>query len=212
MEAGSSQYRERLYREAKWELLELNEDDPRVVAVRAYDAALAVARDTVTPINMAATETSGEKIIYSSATATVRLQPVDREEADEEYLEPLLEQVREAFIDSGAGASILSLELARALGLVIRPANLRSPNTFLKTASGEFMRITGTARVEFQFEDEQSRSWDCYVVPKFAHGLLLGTDFLEAAEVDISFRHRALICHDTGTRVELKYRRRWRRP
>jgi hypothetical protein len=71
--------------------------------------------------------------------------------------------------------------LAWDLGLDNTPLADTAGVRFLRTASGEFMHTAGRALVHFKYAENGFRSaWTCYVVPKFAHEFLLGTDYLHA--------------------------------
>jgi hypothetical protein len=97
-----------------------------------------------------------------------------------------------AYVDSGAALSIISGKVAEQLRLHIQPSGLAAPNTFLRTVSGEFMGVTGKARIRLVMQDSVEVEWTCLVVPAFAQGVLLGVDFLTGTCADMSFGKRTL--------------------
>ena len=90
-------------------------------------------------------------------------------------------------VDSGAGASLIGGALAESLGLELEGSNLKRPDAFLRSASGEIMTVAGKATVRFHFENGEECAWSVYVVPSFAHGLLLGNDFFRYHGASMDF-------------------------
>lgn len=95
-------------------------------------------------------------------------------------------------MDTGACESLVGGAMVKALGLEIRSPGLDRPDECLRSASGEYMRISGTVDVRMTYRNGVTHRWTCYVVPAFSHGLLLGTDYLDAHNAAISFGRRAM--------------------
>jgi hypothetical protein len=93
----------------------------------------------------------------------------------------------EVYVDSGAALSIISGELAARLRAPIEPSGITNPDSFLKTVSGEFMKVTGMTTVRLLMEDEVVVQWKCLVVPAFEQGILLGVDFLKGEKASMDF-------------------------
>ena len=114
-------------------------------------------------------ETRGDSLVHSSAYMNAQLRGYE----EKEEAPPWKGRV---YVDSGAGPSLISQQLADSLGLVLRP--LVGDNLYLKSATGENMRVAGKAEAILDLLGGYSAHWSFYVVPKFAHGVLLGNDFL----------------------------------
>ena len=70
------------------------------------------------------------------------------------------------------------------------------------------MRVVGAVDVTLAFTEEIEIVWRCWVVPSFAHGALLGTDFLEAAGVTMSFTDKSFSFEShPGQAVPLQFHR-----
>ena len=88
----------------------------------------------------------------------------------------------EFVIDSGAGITIMSLDLINKYAR--KPLELSNNSVFAKTATGGSLNILGTTCVEL---DVGESKWfvDCYVARNFHYSFLLGTDFLIKTGVSI---------------------------
>ena len=122
-------------------------------------------------------QTKGDTFVYASACTEVSFAGADENTREEGM----------ALVDSGAGASIIGGALAKTLGLAVEPPGLDRPSEYLRSASGEYMEITGRALVRWVYSNGVADSFSCYVVPNFAHGLLLGTDYLGQVGATLSF-------------------------
>ena len=116
-------------------------------------------------------DTRGDSLMHSSAYMEAQL----RGYGEKEERQPWKGRV---YVGSGAGPSLTSQQLADSLGLVLRP--LAGDNLYLKSATGENMRVAGKAEAVLDLVGGYSAHWSFYVVPKFAHGVLLGKDFMRA--------------------------------
>ena len=93
----------------------------------------------------------------------------------------------EIVIDSGAGITIMSLDLYNLVNKYARkPLELSINSVCAKTATGENLNIFGTTCVEL---DVGERKWyvACYVARDFHYSFLLGKDFLvkTGASIDL---------------------------
>ena len=140
-------------------------------------------------------ETTGDTLVYSSAKVRMTLTGEGETKAKSIY----------GLVDSGAGASIIGSALVEELGLPVEAPQVSKPGEYLRSASGEYMKLSGTAWVEFMYENGVTARWACHVVPNFTHGLLLGNDYLDECEAEFSFKQKTFMARGFEVPIPLLF-------
>jgi hypothetical protein len=172
--------------EARWEVGELDPLAVQAVELTSGDTLVTTMSATVSAVVTGAKASAFSETGASSVVGGPSIQP--------------FEQEMEVFVDSGAALSIISAELVTDLQLSLLPvSDILNPNTYLRTVSGEFMAVSGRARLHFTMGDGVTVEWTCLVVPSFSQGVLLGVDFLVGTEAVMDFGENLLMLPQDGT-------------
>ena len=169
------------YRPA-WSIDELDETDPLLLAADLFDQRLreqAWGSRSADLVDVLGVETRGVSRTSLHVWGGIEGNP------EFELAAPDRRCGTKIYVDTGAATSIIGADMVELLGL--SPTSCESRRRFLRTASGEFMRVGGQVTVVFKLSNGHVYSHVCEVVPKFAFGLLLGNDFLHERGACVDF-------------------------